>query len=129
MKQAFLVLAVLAMVSPAWGQEDRSWHLLTQSEGGSVSLLKDLTKHECEFARHRALRQPATDQEVATEKKRSDAMWDEARDICAHPNKYQGSGGHVDAMCDANGNAIGLSYGGGSSAVQPRDIRSAECFQ
>lgn len=26
----------------------RSWHLLTQSYGGTVSLLKDLTKHECE---------------------------------------------------------------------------------
>ena len=35
--------------------EDRSWHLLTQSEGGTVSLLKDLTKHECEFARDRVL--------------------------------------------------------------------------
>jgi len=35
--------------------EDRSWHLLTQSYGGTISLLKDLTKHECEVARDLAL--------------------------------------------------------------------------
>jgi hypothetical protein len=33
----------------------RTWHLLTQSYGGTVSLLKDLDQHECEFARGRAL--------------------------------------------------------------------------
>lgn len=28
--------------------EDRSWHLLPQSCGGTVSIVKDLTKHECD---------------------------------------------------------------------------------
>jgi hypothetical protein len=32
-----------------------TWHLLTQSYGGTVSLIKDLTKHECEFARDAAI--------------------------------------------------------------------------
>lgn len=33
---------------PSLPMPDRSWRLLTQSYGGTVSLLKDLTKHECE---------------------------------------------------------------------------------
>jgi hypothetical protein len=28
--------------------DDRSWHFLTVTRGGVVSLVKDLTKHECE---------------------------------------------------------------------------------
>ena len=47
---------------------DRSWHLLTQSYGGTVSLIRDLTKHECEFARARALHLPATDAEKEEER-------------------------------------------------------------
>ena len=38
-------------MAPMRPVEDRSWHLLTQSQGGTISLLKDLTQHECEAAR------------------------------------------------------------------------------
>jgi len=58
-------LAVLAILlaAPAYSQtpdDAPTWHLLTQSEGGTVSLVKGLTKHECEFARARTLGLPAT---------------------------------------------------------------------
>jgi hypothetical protein len=108
---------------------DRSWHLLTQSEGGTVSLLKDLTKHECEFAMHRTKGEPATDEEVAAEKKRDDARWAEAQDMCANPKKYEHTGGSIGAGCDSSGKATGYNYGGIGRVVQPGDIRSAECFQ
>jgi len=31
------------------------WHLLTKSQGGTVSLIKNLTEHECQFARAKVL--------------------------------------------------------------------------
>jgi len=111
-------------------QVDRSWHLLTQSEGGTVSLLKDLTKHECEFAMHRAKGEPATDQEVQKaiqDKIDEEALLAQAREFCANPetpeprrqkNCYQG----VPLFYFMNHN-----HGGNST--QPGDIRSAECFQ
>lgn len=34
---------------------DRSWHLLTQSYGGTVSLLHDLTRRECKLAQVKLL--------------------------------------------------------------------------
>lgn len=55
---------------------DHSWHLLTITEGGTVTLLKDLTRKEAEFARARALGTNATveecdraDKEAAQEKR------------------------------------------------------------
>ena len=36
---------------PTAPQPDHSWHLLTISNGGTVSLIKGLTKRECEEAR------------------------------------------------------------------------------
>lgn len=51
------------LVSPSL--EDRSWHLLTQSRGGAVSLLRDLTLHECAHTRARLLGFPETKEELA----------------------------------------------------------------
>jgi hypothetical protein len=53
---------------PAVG--DRSWHLLTQTYGGTITLLRDLTKHECEFAMHRAKGEPATEEEIIAARNR-----------------------------------------------------------
>lgn len=40
--------------------EQNTWHLLTQTYGGTMQLVKHLSKHECEFMRARALGEPAT---------------------------------------------------------------------
>lgn len=54
---------------------ERNWHLLTISYGGTVSLVKDITKHECEFAMHRVKGEPATEEEVAAAQKRRENAW------------------------------------------------------
>jgi hypothetical protein len=41
-------VALSLLATGAWADEDRSWHLLTKSQGGTVSLVKGLTKDECE---------------------------------------------------------------------------------
>jgi len=41
-------------------KEDRSWHALTITYGGTVSLLKGLTKHEADYTCDRAMGRPAT---------------------------------------------------------------------
>jgi hypothetical protein len=46
---------------------DKSWKLMSVTRGGSVSLIKDLTKAEAEFMRCRLLGLPATAEEVARE--------------------------------------------------------------
>lgn len=50
-----LILAVSVMATyPAFATdepapaEDHGWHLLTKSQGGTVSLISNLTKKECE---------------------------------------------------------------------------------
>jgi hypothetical protein len=40
---------------PPHAEPDSSWHLLTISNGGTVSLIKGLTKKECDEAANRAL--------------------------------------------------------------------------
>ncbi len=52
-------------------QETRTWHLFTLTDKGVINLLHGLTKRECEFALHRAKGEPATDEEIAAEKKAS----------------------------------------------------------
>lgn len=37
--------------APCW-QEPTNWHLMTKSRGGTVSLIKGITKKECEIMRH-----------------------------------------------------------------------------
>jgi hypothetical protein len=58
---------------------NRDWHLLTITEGGTVTLLKKLTHKEAEFARARALGEDATveqcdatDARIADEKRRNE---------------------------------------------------------
>jgi len=105
--------AFIAFCTPAItgeGQE-RSWHLLTQSEGGTVSLIKDLSQHECEFARARALHQPATEDE-----KQAKREADERQHEAAVATGRDPSQGYV-------------TYVTSPSHVSPGDIRTAECFQ
>jgi hypothetical protein len=110
---------------------DRSWHLLTQTEGGVINLIKDLTKHECEYAMHRAKGEPATDEEIAAEKQRQKNIADEARGICQHPEKYDHSVGYVYVMCNKDDSVFGPAavFYGPWRQIQPGDIKTAECFQ
>ena len=48
-----LTLAALLIGAAQAKAEEASWHLLTKSRGGAVSLLKGLTEYECEKARNR----------------------------------------------------------------------------
>lgn len=49
-----------------------NWHLLTQSYGGTVSINGGLTKDQCDFAKHRALGEPATPDEIAAQAEKDD---------------------------------------------------------
>ncbi len=70
--------AIIFSAYPAEAQETRTWHLFTLTDKGVINLLHGLTKRECEYALHRAKGEPATDEEIAAEKKR-DAEIEERR--------------------------------------------------
>jgi len=128
-----VALCLMLAASPAIA-EDRSWHLLTITEGGTVTLLRDLTKHECEFAMHRAMGQPATDEEIAAaarDAKLRSEQYEAADKACQgkpdgflYPESVGGS-----PIC-WGGKASGwMSTMAGGHMISPGDIRSAECFQ
>jgi hypothetical protein len=84
-----------------------NWHLLTKSYGGTISLLKNLTKDECEFAKARALHLPATQAE---------------KDEHLRNTKQCGK-----ATADGLTWTCELSTSG--RVVVPGDIDTAECFE
>ena len=118
----------------------RSWHLLTITEGGTVTLLKQLTKHECEFAMHRAKGEPATDEEIADAKRRAEedrkareeeyAKLVREKPYCAKTwSDFKYSIDTPDARkwyLDCNPLSLSVSTG---HYVSPGDIKSAECFE
>jgi hypothetical protein len=105
--------------------EDRSWHLLTQTYGGTVSLLKDLTQHECEFAMHRAKGEPATGEERAAEAARIKHIQDDYADW-----KHRCKTGQFSIeFGDCEGNGGGFYSSNEMHTIGPGDIKSAECFQ
>ena len=140
MRPLVLLLALLGMaraeptVAPT---EDRSWHLLQEQYDGLIrSIQHGLTKHECEFARARIMGEPATDEEKAIYKARTEAMqdaWDKWKaDHGCDPK--DDSGGTSGPSYKAKGGTCmrGEEFpypGEGWHTVQPGDIRSAECFQ
>lgn len=94
------------LAEPITAQPDHSYHLLTISNGGTVSINGPLTKAQCEFAKHRALGEPATDAEIAAADKT-------AKDEETH---YKAG--------------IGVTAGTAPPTIAlPGDIKSAECFQ
>ncbi len=132
---AIVFLSLLAVGAQAQERptEPRSWHLLTQTEGGTVSLIKDdLTKHECEFAMHRALGQPATDEEIASAKRAADKRaqerkattdaWEAAHPECAM--RVEGWRKGFDCLPSSLSTMLSASR-----LIQPSDIKTAECFQ
>lgn len=126
----YRLMALILLVTPAAAEEDRSWHLLTQSNEGAVSLLKDLTKRECEYASDRVMGRPATDAEKEAVQKTYEARHRRAVDWCAaHPRSLSGA----DEMwteqyeCE-NGEMIGV-YWFSQGGNNPSSMKSAECFQ
>jgi hypothetical protein len=111
-------------VIPA-GSNFANWHLLTKSRGGTISLLKNLTKDECEFARNRALGYPATEAEKKA-KKEAEKKREEALAECESHLKPSNGRGSLPCGNDwiwANGWA---TFGNIASAG---DIETAECFE
>jgi hypothetical protein len=80
-----------------------TWHLFTKSRGGTVSLIKNLTEHECQFVRARALGLPATDAEKAANTAATEKWFKE------HPGET----------------VMNTGWRMGS----PGDIETAECFE
>lgn len=95
---------------------DRSWHLLTITNGGTVTLLAHLTYHEAEFARARELGEPATKVECDAAGARAAA---EKREQEAHDAKD-------DAIIRAKAPNC---HQGGDISRTAGDIKSAEVFQ
>jgi len=107
--------------------EPRTWHLLTQSYGGTVSLIRDLTKHECEYARARALGLPATPEEQAARDEFAQTQAERGKEWCAKSlTERQRSYGGYDIMCSDDGRYSGYMTSG---SVSPGDITRAECFE
>lgn len=127
-----LIVSLILLTSPgaAAGEPDRSWHLLTVSEGGNVSLLRDLTRAECEFAMHRAKGEPATSEEVAAEKSFEQAIRQDAWLMChEHPTEtYVGDEWGTQASCD-KGRVMTYTYSRRTFGLSSGNIKSAECFQ
>lgn len=112
----------------------KDWHLLTQTENGTVTLLKDLTQHECEFTRNRLLGNPATDEEIAAAKRQVDELrarweaWKTAHNCHGNTSSWSSGPSRVesDGTC-TQGEDMGVSMS--SHMVMPSDIKSAECFR
>lgn len=127
---------------------DHSWHLLTITYDGTVTLLKGLTRHEAEFARARALDEPATVKEckeaAAAEKRRREAeeaelrQWKKTAPVCSKDfmegkdMTLASSSAH--GCVDSKGNAhrfsgVGLWINSYTINSSGRDMKSAEVFQ
>jgi hypothetical protein len=119
---------------------DHSWHLLTITYGGTVTLLKDLTRHEAEFARARALGEPATVKEcreiAAAEKRRREAEeaelreWKKTAPACPKTfNEFRGMNLESSPGCvDSKGNAHRF-FETNTYTLSDRQMKSAEVFQ
>lgn len=122
-----LILAPSLLASPAMAQDN--WHLLTKSQGGSVSILHGLSESACRFARNRLLGLPATPEEERAQAE----YYQRLNPPC--PDKMEKA--DWDAWRKLNPGATGCrtkdggSWGWGttSRSVSPSDILSAECFQ
>lgn len=97
--------------------EDRSWHVLIRTQGGTVSLIKGLTKKEAEHTAAKLQGVPYTAEEIAADKKRQARI---AADVakCEAENKKAPSGSLLVAC------GVITTWG-----TQASDIQSVEVFQ
>ena len=114
------------------------WHLLTKSHVGTISLIKNLTEHECQFARARVLGLPATDEEEEKAKRRREIEFPKCVEL------YQSESGSTprnskiwEEWKRANPAAKGCTGPEGTTTiwsstthvVNDGDIETAECFK
>jgi hypothetical protein len=115
-----------------------SWHLLTKSYGGTISLLKNLTKDECEFARARAFGLPATEEEKKEAKRRTEIEFPKC--VVLYQSESGSSPRNIKIWEEwkrANPEAKGCTGPGGTATiwnstthmVNDGDIETAECFE
>ena len=134
-----LLLALLLLPTIAHAEEERTWHLLQrQANGGIAGIVHGLTHAECEFGRKRIEGLPATPEEEAAEKAKTDALFQIVADARkAHPKC---DSFNIIPMMSADpyvqdpGN--GFCRVGAptqlfreSRTLSPTDIEHAECFK
>lgn len=115
-----VIVALIMLATPAVAHQERSWHLLTQTYGGTISLLKDLTKEQCEFALNRAKGLPAT-----AEEKEGERLLEQRRKE-ARDRFEQEHPGYDDAMTALQKNIL---FALPTYNITSGDMRTAECFQ
>lgn len=117
-------------------EEDRSWHLLQKQYDGLIrSVQHGFTKHECEFAKARAMGLPATEEEKAAVKKTIDdtaARYETSRK--EWEMKYPGCNYGYSLKNDPPGCPNQIFFPSNSitftqSMHSVTDIAIAECFQ
>lgn len=113
---ANLRLLLLCAAIPLSAGADGNWHFLSQAKGGTISLIKGLTQHECEFIKHRALNEPATPEEQAAQDRLFADRTKRMADCLEHFPKD---------------NIIPMACAdiGSNNVVINGNIRTAECFQ
>lgn len=120
------LIAMLILFLPVTANAET---LLTITYGGTVSVVKGLTKKQCEFASNRALGKPATKQEkrAAADRERAEQKrihdWFEAHPKEKREIEEAAKGGTHYGACGWGpyGSCLGSMPSAG-------DIKSAECF-
>lgn len=101
---------------------DISWHFLSQTYGGTISLVKNLTKKECDFLYNRAMHLPAMDDEREAAKRLEDERHrleeKVASGVCSGDKEEK-------LKC----NAYALMQATSTYIITSSDIKTAECFQ
>lgn len=119
--------AIAISIPERTGAEPQSnWHFLSQTYGGTISLLKNLTKEQCDFAYNRAKGYPATADEREARKRIEEKQRAESeRFYVEHPEcKNVTLTYPVPSGCWSISTAYSSAYAAGSG-----DIKYAECFQ
>jgi hypothetical protein len=113
--------------------DEKNWKLMSVTRGGTVSLVKDLTKAEAEFMRCRLLGLPATAEEAAREREQWERLHPPGPD-------YENSGRNVTKQQWADWHkqhptAEGCRWPNGSAGwsagriVRDSDMEKVEIFQ
>lgn len=131
MRLIVVVTAMATLIETAIAQ-DTSWHLLSTSYGGTVSLVKNLTRSECDFMRARLLGMPATVEEEEEEAERR--AYIESHPVCpkdkATKEEWEDwQKHHMSAQGCVSADGNGSTSWGGGRMLNNSDIKSAECFQ
>lgn len=119
----------MAYAAPA-AADQANWHIMTMSHGGTVSLVKNLTKHECEFMRARSLGLPATEEEERAEKERSRILYEAPcppdHALLETWREWQMNHPAAQGCRLESGGSFGW---GGGTPINNGDIKTAECFK